>query len=86
MKWKRSACAASHPYAAGGPRSSSVPLRCSDLPGGATQLGSGCRRHSSACSASDRNALVMISATPSARAARSIRSNASAGERTPSTG
>ena len=35
------ACAASQPYALAGPRSSSVPRRCSELPGGATHLGSG---------------------------------------------
>ena len=54
MKWKRRALRASQPYAAGGPRSSSVPNRCSDLPGGATHFGSGWRLYSSACSASER--------------------------------
>ena len=37
-KWKRGACSASQPCAEGGPRSSSVALRCRDSPGGATHL------------------------------------------------
>ena len=61
-----------------GPRSSSVALRCSDSPGGATHFGSGLRANSTACSASVRNALAMTSAIPSARAAAAMRSNACA--------
>ena len=65
MKPNRGAFAASQPYAAGGPRSSSVPSRCSDLPGGATHFGSGWAANSSACSASLRKPLMTISAMPS---------------------
>jgi hypothetical protein len=75
-KWKRSALRASHPYADEGPKSSSVPSRCSDLPGGATYFGSGRRLYSSACSASERYAEVMMKDTPSARAAAANRSKA----------
>ena len=78
MKWKRGAFAASHGYADAGPTSSSVPLRCSDVPGRATHFGSGWRANRIACSASERNALLITSATPSALAAAAIRSNACA--------
>jgi len=77
-KPKRGAFAASQPYADGGPRSSSVPLRWRLWPGGATHRGSGFAANSRACSASDRKALVIVSATPSARAAAARRSKASA--------
>ena len=78
MKPNRPACAASQPYAARGPRSSSVPRRCSDVPGLATHLGSGCAANSCACSASVRKALAIVSDRPAARAAAASRSNASA--------
>ena len=53
-----------------------MPLRCSDVPGRATHFGSGLRAHSTACSASERKPLVIVSVTPSARAAASMRSKA----------
>ena len=77
-KWNSPACCASQPYALAGPMSSSVPSRCSEWPGGATHLGSGCAAKSLACSSSLRNAEVMTRSTPSARAAAYMRSNASA--------
>jgi hypothetical protein len=43
MNPNRPQFAASQPYADGGPRSSSVPSRCSERPGGATHFGSGWR-------------------------------------------
>ena len=61
-----------------GPRSSSVPSRCSEPPGGATHFGSGCRANSAACSALLRKALTTIRWLPAASAARAMRSNASA--------
>ena len=59
----------------GGARRAEVQLggeRCSERPGGATHFGWGANR--TACSASQRKPLTTIRATPSARAARSIRS------------
>ena len=52
-----------------GAKVSSVALRCSDSPGGATHFGSGWRAKRTACSASERKPLEITSATPSARAA-----------------
>lgn len=78
-KWNRFAFAASQPYADGGPRSSSVPRRWSDVPGRATHFGSGWSANSWACSASLRQAVAMDRITPvSALAAEAIRSNAAA--------
>jgi hypothetical protein len=48
---------ASQSYAERGRRWSSVALRCSDSPGGATRLGSGWRANRTACSASERKPL-----------------------------
>ena len=78
MKPNRPAFAASHAYADGGPRSSSVAQRCSEVPGGATQRGSGFCAQSSACSASERKPSLTSSETPSAAAAAAIRSKAAA--------
>jgi hypothetical protein len=78
MNPKRRALAASHEYDDDGPRSSSVAQRCSDRPGGATQVGSGWRSQSSACSASDRNPEVTTRVWPAPRAAAAIRSKAAA--------
>lgn len=55
-----------------------MPSRCSDVPGRATHFGSGWAANSAACSALERNALVISSATPSARAAAARRSKAAA--------
>ena len=78
MKWKRLAFAASQPYAAAGPRSSSVPSRCSDWPGRATHFGSGCWANSTACSAFERNALAITRWIPARAAAAAMRSKARA--------
>ncbi len=54
MNPKRLAFARIQAIAGGGPRSSSVPRRCSDFPGGATMRGLGFAAKSFACSASER--------------------------------
>lgn len=78
MKPKRPALAASQAYAAGGPRSSSVPSRWSDVPGRATQRGSGWAAKSRACSAFVRKPLTTSSRRPAPRAAAASRSKARA--------
>jgi hypothetical protein len=75
-KWKRPALRFSHPWADGGPRSSSVPYQWSERPRGATQCGSGRSAKSLACSASEQYAEVTSSVTPSRLAAAYRRSKA----------
>ena len=76
MKWKRPRWRPATVGRRSGRGRARSPLRCSDCPGGATHFGSGWRANSTACSASVRNPLRDRSATPSARAAAAMRSNA----------
>ncbi len=55
-----------------------MPHRCRLVPGGATHFGFGLAANSRACSASERNALVIDNVIPSRRAAAAMRSNACA--------